>query len=60
VDPDTISYDYLKDIQNLTNTKFELTIGRLEKNNKTLLYFNGRKINKGKKIIDIRMPLVFE
>lgn len=58
-EPNDLSFDDLKDLENLKMKRYSLTIGRLEKNGKTFLSFKGREINVGVKIVDFELPIIF-
>lgn len=59
-DPAIIDKAVLKDIANLDMTRLQLVVGRLEKNNHTVLDFSASTVVKGQKTSEIRLPLVFE
>lgn len=58
-EPKNLGPKGFKDLKNLNFKFFKLTIGRLEKNGKTLLHFQGRQFINGKPEVEFDIPLVF-
>jgi len=57
--PGDLGPDDLKDLRNLKMKQYELTVGRLEKNDKTYLSLKGREIENGAKLVDFELPVIF-
>ena len=57
--PKNVSPDQLKDLENLNAKLYKLTIGRLEKNGKTLLQIKGKEFENGKMKVAFDIPLIF-
>lgn len=57
--PDDLNIDMLKDLANLTFKHYKCSIGRLERNGKTLFKIRGREYKDGIKEINFEMVLMF-
>lgn len=58
-EPTDFSLDNLKDLSTFNMKLYKVTIGRLEKNGKTYMSLKGQEVEKGEKIIEFELPIIF-
>jgi hypothetical protein len=59
-DPEDTDMSALKDLPNLNMTRFQLVVGRIEKDDRTLMDFNAVRVVNGQRTWETRLPVVFE
>lgn len=58
-EPNDLDPAQFKDLKNLTAKFYKVTLGRLEKNGKTLLQLQGKEFVKGEMRVNFDIPLIF-
>ena len=58
-DPKDVNMDALKDLSGLNLKRYQVTIGRLEKNHKTVMTIKGTEVLNGVKKVNFEIPILF-